>query len=45
VGIAADKHSGLVPVVVRRGNTEGRLRGEVPVQVRFTEALPAGTTT
>jgi membrane fusion protein (multidrug efflux system) len=41
VGVAADKVSGLVPVVVRVPNPKGWLRCEVPVQVRFTEALPA----
>jgi RND family efflux transporter MFP subunit len=38
VGIAADRSSGLVPVLVRVANPEGRLRCYVPAQVRFTEA-------
>jgi RND family efflux transporter MFP subunit len=41
VGIAADRVSGLVPVLVRVSNAKGRLRCEVPVQVRFPN-LPAG---
>jgi RND family efflux transporter MFP subunit len=42
IGIAADKTTGLVPALVRIPNTgKGALRCEVPVQVRFTEALPA----
>jgi hypothetical protein len=39
VGIAADKGSGLVPVNVRLSNAKPSLRCEVPVEVRFTEAL------
>jgi RND family efflux transporter MFP subunit len=39
VGIAADRTSGLVPVTVRLPNARGALRCQVPVQVRFTEAL------
>jgi hypothetical protein len=40
IGIAADRTTGLVPVLVRIPNTgKGALRCEVPVQVRFTEAL------
>jgi RND family efflux transporter MFP subunit len=35
IGIAADKKTGLVPVVIRLANPNGRLRSEVPVQVRF----------
>jgi RND family efflux transporter MFP subunit len=42
VGLAADRASGLVPVVVRVPNPKGALRCEVPVQVRFTEALAGG---
>jgi multidrug resistance efflux pump len=37
VGIAADKATGLVPVLVRLANLKGRLRCEVPVQVHFKE--------
>jgi hypothetical protein len=33
--IAADPRSGLVPVVVRLPNPDGRLRCCVPVKVRF----------
>lgn len=40
VGIAADKTTGLVPVVARLANPEGRLRSEIPVQVRFTAGKP-----
>jgi membrane fusion protein, multidrug efflux system len=36
VGSAADKTSGLVPVVVRLGNPDGRLRCEMAVQVRLS---------
>jgi hypothetical protein len=39
VGISADRRTGLVPVTVRLPNARGALRCEVPVQVRFTEAL------
>jgi RND family efflux transporter MFP subunit len=42
VGIAADRKTGLVPVLVRVANPRGRLRCEVPVSVRFTEALAPG---
>ena len=35
IGIAADAQSGLVPVLVRLGNPQERLRYGVPVQVRF----------
>jgi RND family efflux transporter MFP subunit len=35
VGKAADRNSGLVPVVVRVANGQGRLRAEVAVTVRF----------
>ena len=34
-GKVADRNSGLVPVVVRVGNSQERLRAEVAVQVRF----------
>ena len=35
VGKMADRDSGLIPVVVRAANLEGRLRAEVAVKVRF----------
>ncbi|MBY0523622.1 MAG: efflux RND transporter periplasmic adaptor subunit [Gemmataceae bacterium] len=35
IGIAADRTTGLVPVVVRLANPGERLRAEVPVHVRF----------
>jgi len=35
VGKVADRNSGSVPVVVRVGNSQGRLRAEVAVKVRF----------
>jgi RND family efflux transporter MFP subunit len=35
VGKVADRNSGFVPVVVRLGNPQGRLRAEVAVKVRF----------
>jgi multidrug efflux pump subunit AcrA (membrane-fusion protein) len=35
VGNAADRNSGLVPVVVRVANAQGRLRADVAVKVRF----------
>jgi RND family efflux transporter MFP subunit len=35
VGNAADRNSGLVPVMVRVANAQGRLRAEVAVKVRF----------
>ena len=35
VGKVADRNSGLVPVVVRVANPQGRLRAEVAVKVRF----------
>jgi RND family efflux transporter MFP subunit len=38
ISIQADKATGLLPVVVRVPNPKGRLRCEIPVQVRFTEA-------
>jgi RND family efflux transporter MFP subunit len=38
VGLCADKDSGLVPVVMRMSNPNGRLRCGVPVRIRFTEA-------
>jgi RND family efflux transporter MFP subunit len=43
VGIAADKATGLVPVLVRLANPKGRLRCEVPVRVHFKDntAIPA----
>jgi RND family efflux transporter MFP subunit len=44
VGIAADKRTGLVPVLVRLTNEDGRLRCEVPVQVRFAGAKPVDGT-
>jgi RND family efflux transporter MFP subunit len=40
VGLAADKSTGLVPVVVRLANSEGRLRCSIPVQVRFMPGKP-----
>jgi membrane fusion protein, multidrug efflux system len=40
VGLSADKATGLVPVLVRLANSEGRLRCEIPVQVRFTAGKP-----
>jgi hypothetical protein len=39
VGIAADKATGLVPIIVRLANLKGRLRCEVPVRVHFKETL------
>jgi RND family efflux transporter MFP subunit len=36
IGFAADKTTGLIPVLVRLPNPKWRLRCEVPVQVRFT---------
>jgi RND family efflux transporter MFP subunit len=36
IGLSAEKSTGLVPVLVRLQNPEGRLRCEIPVQVRFT---------
>jgi RND family efflux transporter MFP subunit len=44
VGITADQGSGLVPVVVRLPNANGRLRCGVPVQVRFNGAAEVGET-
>jgi RND family efflux transporter MFP subunit len=41
VGIAGDKRTGLVPVLVRLANEDGRLRCDVSVHVRFTGAKPA----
>jgi RND family efflux transporter MFP subunit len=35
IGLAADRNTGLVPVLVRLTNPEGRLRCQIPVQVRF----------
>jgi RND family efflux transporter MFP subunit len=35
IGLSADKSTGLVAVVIRLQNPEGRLRCETPVQVRF----------
>jgi hypothetical protein len=35
VGKVADRNSGLIPVMVRVANPQGRLRAEVPVKVRF----------
>ncbi|HZW32016.1 MAG TPA: efflux RND transporter periplasmic adaptor subunit [Isosphaeraceae bacterium] len=35
VGKVADRTSGLIPVVVRLANAQGRLRAEVAVEVRF----------
>jgi multidrug efflux pump subunit AcrA (membrane-fusion protein) len=35
VGKAADRNSGLIPVVVRVANPQERLRAEVAVKVRF----------
>jgi len=35
VGKAADRNSGLIPVVVRVDNAQKRLRAEVAVKVRF----------
>jgi multidrug resistance efflux pump len=35
VGKVADRNSGLIPVMVRVANRQGRLRAEVPVKVRF----------
>jgi len=35
IGLSADKSTGLVPVLVRLPNPEGRLRCEIAVQVRF----------
>ena len=43
VGIAADKASGLVPVVIRLANREGRFRCRVPVQVRLNQAATKQT--
>jgi RND family efflux transporter MFP subunit len=40
VGIAADKTTGLVPVLIRLSNSEGRIRCAIPVHVRFTIAKP-----
>lgn len=39
IGIAADKNSGLITVMVRVPNPKLGLRGNVPVQVRFTETV------
>ena len=36
IGKVANRNSGLVPVVVRVANDQGRLRAEVPVKVRFS---------
>jgi membrane fusion protein (multidrug efflux system) len=36
IGLSADKATGLVPVLVRLPNAEGRLRCGIAVQVRFT---------
>jgi multidrug efflux pump subunit AcrA (membrane-fusion protein) len=44
VGIVADPQSGLVPVLIRLANPQGRLRSGVPVQVRFHDAATAGET-
>jgi multidrug efflux system membrane fusion protein len=38
IGLSADPSTGLVPVLVRLQNPEGRLRCELPVQVRFVQA-------
>jgi hypothetical protein len=37
IGIAADRHTGKVPLRVRVNNSQGRLRCYVPVKVRFKE--------
>jgi RND family efflux transporter MFP subunit len=37
IGLAAEKSTGLVPVLVRLANPKARLRCEVAVQVRFTQ--------
>jgi RND family efflux transporter MFP subunit len=37
LGLAAEKSTGLVPVLVRLPNPKGRLRCEVTVQVRFAQ--------
>ena len=42
VGIAADSQTGLVPVLIRLANSQGRLRCGVPVQVRFRDRATAG---
>jgi RND family efflux transporter MFP subunit len=44
VALAADKRSGRVPVNVRLSNAKASLRCEVPVEVRFTEALAGNDT-
>jgi membrane fusion protein (multidrug efflux system) len=38
IGLSADKSTGLVPVLVRLPNPEGRLRCEIAVQVRFAQS-------
>ena len=35
VGVAADRQTGLVPVLVRVANSRERLRSGVPVRVKF----------
>lgn len=45
VGIAADKKTGLVPVLLRLPNSECGLRCEIPVQVRFTTKATNAETT
>jgi RND family efflux transporter MFP subunit len=42
VGIVADSPSGLVPVLIRLADPQGRLRCGVPVQVRFRDTATAG---
>jgi RND family efflux transporter MFP subunit len=42
IGIAADKSSGQVPVVVRLANPQGALRCNVPVQVRLNVSPGSG---
>jgi len=37
IGLSADESTGLVPVLVRLPNPEGRLRCGISVQVRFAQ--------
>jgi len=40
IGIAADKATGLVPVLIRLSNPDERIRCAIPVQVLFTTGKP-----